>query len=304
MKNRTSNRLSMLHATLSHLKDHAAVTATVPALGAAITTVENKLSALSQPSQIVQADITGVTANTTRLRSAMTDLAVKCSNALSAYADSIKNYDLREKITFTTRALNKKKKVEVVSICQSIHNEAQTNLPVASAFGYSNADVAALQSAIDDYRASSSNPRLALVSKSNAVAVTDAVVRQVIDLFKNQIDRMVNTLKADHPAFVRQYYLLRQIVDLCHTFTKIRGTVTDENDVPLTGVKLTIREARAQKVVDEAISQAEGKFRIPRVTPGDYDFSWTLPGYKPIIETNVHISPGKEVRRKLTMLKV
>lgn len=303
MKNRTGNRVSMLHATLALLKENPAITATIPALGTAISEVETKLTAVNQLNQTALASVKGVTKDTNAIRSAMTALAFKCGSAVSAYASSVSNNDLRVKVTFTVRTLSKMKKEEAGSVCQVIRNEAQANIAAAGAFGYTAADVTALQNAIHAFRAAAANPRLAIIAKTRAVADIDKAVRALIIKFKREIDKMVNTLKENHPAFVSQYYSAREIIDLGHTFTKVRGIVNDENKTPLAGVRVALREPHAKRTVNEAVSQSRGKFHIRKIAPGNYDLIWMLDGYKTVIEPNVRISPGKELRRRLTMLR-
>lgn len=234
----------------------------------------------------------------------MCNIALKCGDALSAYATSINDFDLKEKVTFTLSDLDKLKKTEVTNICQVIHDEANTHIAAAGTYGYVAADVTGLQTAIDLYHTDWQNPRQALIARNNAKATINEIVREVITvLFKNQMDKMVNTLKGTNPTFVEQYYLSREIIDLGSTTAKARGTVKNEINIPLANVLFTVYKAGTTIIEKQVVTDAQGKYTTSHITPGDYDFRWELEGYKVKTEMNVHIAAGKEVRRYIVLEK-
>ena len=79
----------------------------------------------------------------------------------------------------------------------------------------------------------------------------------------------------------------------------MRGTVLDKNDVPLQGVLFVIKKAGTNEKVAEVETDVKGKFTATKLPIGDFDFSWELDGYATVKEENVHISPGKDLRRKI-----
>jgi hypothetical protein len=235
----------------------------------------------------------------------MTVLALKCANATLAYANSTNNNTLAALVDYSESELNNLQKADVDDVCEAIHDATNANLAGATPFGVTATDVTDLQTAIDLYRTASQNPRQALISKSQAKKQADALIKDVIgNLMDGQLDKMANTLKSTNGDFCNGYKQAREIIDLGSTPTRVRGTVLDENDVPLQGVLFEIFETGTANKVAETTTDVKGKFSATKLPMGDFDFSWELDGYATVKEENVHISPGKDLRRKIVMDKV
>jgi len=305
MKNTISNRVNMIRATLTYCDENPAATSGIVAFATVKSAADSKLVLIDALTIIANGTTGGVTLDTNIIRTTMSTLALKCGDSVSAYAASINNNTLRSKVTTTLYALNRLKKEEVDDKCQEIHNEANTHIAAGGAFGYTATDVTDLQTAIDLYRTASQNPRHAIISRSEAISNIKLLVREIIDnLFEKQMDRMVNTLRATNISFVNTYFRNREIIDLGTTHAKVRGTVKDPNDVPLIGVTFTMRLTGQLNKVAETQSALGGKFGVYDIDAGNYDFYWQFPGYQSITETNVKISAGKEIKRKITMQQV
>ncbi len=302
MKNIISNRVNMLRTTLNYLTDNAAATAAIAAFAGVKTTADNKLTLIDQLTQIADGKTGGVTLDTNIVRITMSNIALKCGNAVSAYAASVNNNTLRDRVTFTLPQLNKMKKEEVDDACQTIHDEADTHIADAGPFGYDAADITDLQTAIDLYRTDSQNPRQAIISRSEAKINITLLVREVIDdIFVKQLDKMVNTLKTSNIEFVNSYFRSREIIDLGSTTAKVRGTIKNPEEVPLVGVKFTIRKTGESGITGQTLSTKGGKYGIAKLLPAFYDFTWEYPGYHAHTETNFKIAAGKEIRRNIIL---
>ena len=73
------------------------------------------------------------------------------------------------------------------------------------------------------------------------------------------------------------------------TTGSITGTVADENGTPMAGA---IVNAVGSYGTVSSVSAADGRFRFPRVAPGDYMLSTAFEGYQPA-ETPVHVTLGQ-----------
>jgi len=298
MGTRETNLTNMIRTTLNYCTDNPAPTSGIGAFAGVKTTAENKLILIDQLDQIVVRSVKDVTLDTALIRTTMSNIALKCGDAVSAYASTVNNNILRGKVTYTLPQLNRFKKEEVDDICQTIHDEANTNIAVAGSFGYTSTDVTDLDTAIILYRASMQDPRAFTVSKKQAVANIKLLIRETIDIiFKQQIDRMVNTVKASNADFVQGYYFSREIINLGSTTAKVRGTLRNEEGTFLVGVKFYIVSVSLNQKVAETLSLAGGKYGIANIPADDYDLYWEFPGYQPVTETNLHIPAGKEFMR-------
>jgi len=302
MQNITANRVNMTRTTLNHCTLNPTPTSGIPAFAIVMGTAVNKLILIDQLTQFTNRKIIDVTLDTNLIRIAMSDFALKCGDALSAYAASVNNNILRGQVNFTLAKLNKFKKDEVDDICQTIKELADANILLAGAFGYDATNVSDLDTAIILYRSSMQNPREFTISKKQANAKIKVIVREIIDnLFTNQMDKMVNTVKKTYPDFVQSYYFAREIINIGSTTAKVRGIIRNDEGTYLVGVKFYIVSVSLNQKVAETLSLAGGKYGIANIPADDYDLHWEFPGYQPFIETNLHIPAGKEFTRNKTL---
>jgi hypothetical protein len=303
MQKRDTNRTNMIRATLTWCTDNSAATSSIPMFASIKATVENKLILIDQLTQIDMSGTKGVTLDTLKLRHSMQNIAFKCSCAIGAYAATQKNNTLRAKVNYTLNALNAKKKEEIDDICQTIHDEALTNFAAATSFGYTNPDITDLQTAINLYRQSVQNPRQAIIKRKVAKETLRTLINEIKDtLFKQVMDPMAQTLLLTNPNFVSGYFQAREIIDLGTTHTRVAGTITNPNGTPIPNATFIAHKTGEPQIKVKAQTDTRGRYSIPKFPPGDYDFQWHHPNYKPKTETGVHIRPGKEHKRKIILL--
>lgn len=302
MKTQISNRVNMINTTTSFCDANTTATAGITGFAAVLAVVKGKIVLINSLNQIGEGTTTGVTTDTKLLRKTMTDVALKCANATLGYANSVNNNTLKALVNYSESKLNGMKKEEVDDVCEAIHDATHTNIAAAGPFGVTATDVTDLQTAIDVYRTATQNPRNAIISRSQAKRQVKTMVRDVIENFlTGQMDKMVNTLKSTDNNFWNGYKQAREIIDLGSTTAKVRGTVLDENDVPLKNVTFTVFKAGLPDKVAEVSSDVKGRFKAAKLPAGDFDLKWELNGYKTVREDNVHIAAGKELKRKVVM---
>ena len=302
MKNVLSNRVNMINANITFCDGNTTVTMSIPAFATVLAAIKAKMLLINSYNQIGDGTTKGVTLDTNALRKAMTTLAVKCANATLAFANSTNNNTLAAFVDFSETDLNKMKKEDVDDTCQAIHDATNNNIAGASNFGVTPIDVTDLFAAIALFRVASQNPRNAIISKSQAKVQIKLMVREVIDeLLVKQLDKMANTLKPTQFEFWSGYKQSREIIDLGSTSAKVRGTVLDENDVPLQDVSFTILKTGTNEEVKKVLTDIKGKFNAAQLLPGNFDFVFEKEGFVTVTETNVKISAGKELKRKIVM---
>ncbi len=305
MKTEDSNRVNMINANITICDANTAATAGIPSFVIVLGSVKSKMVLINSLNQIGEGGTTGVTLDTNVLRSEMTARAFKCANATLAYANSTNNNTLAALVNYSETKLNSLKKEVVDDVCEAIHDATDANIAGATNFGVNATDVTDLQTAIDLYRTASQNPRQAIISKSQAKKKVTRMIREVLDdLLVAQLDKMVNTLKLTNKDFFDAYKQSREIIDLGSTSAKVRGTVLDINDAPVKGVEFVIRETGTLTKVAETETDIKGKYGVSKLPVGDFDFEWSKDGYKTVTEENVHISAGKDLRRKIVMRSV
>ncbi len=302
MNRKDTNRVNMIDTTTHYCDLNVAATAGITAFALKLADVKAKMVLINGLNQVVTGTTTGVTLDTNLLRKTMTDYALKCANATKGYANSVNNNTLKALVNYTRAKLDKISKEDVDDVCQTIHDAADDNFAGAAPYGIVATDVTDLQTAINLYRSATQNPRQAIISKSQAVEQSSRMVREVIDdLLEGQLDVMVNTLEITNANFCKGYEQARIIIDLGSTTAKVRGDVRDANTAPLMNVDFTIYETGSLTKVGETSTDVKGKFGISNLPSGNFDFKWEKGGYATVKEENVHIGPGKELKRKIVM---
>jgi hypothetical protein len=77
--------------------------------------------------------------------------------------------------------------------------------------------------------------------------------------------------------------------------------VKTEEDVPLVGVMFRIMETGTQNEVARVFTKVRGVFNASNLPAGNFDFEWSFEGYETVAETDVRISAGKELQRRIVM---
>jgi hypothetical protein len=303
MDNKSANRVNMIRATATLCGNNTTATSGIAAFAGELARVNNNLVLINSLDLIIIGTSKGVTLDTNQLRKTMTDFALLCANATFAYASSVNNNTLKALVDFPEYKLNGQKKDEVDDTCEGIYNAINANQVAVTPFGATAADATSLQTAIGLYRTAMQNPRQAIITKSNAVEQLNTIIRNTIDdLFKDKMDRMVNTLKLSNFNFWDLYFKAREIIDLGSTTAKLRGTVSDNNGNPIAGAIISVHITGQSTEAYKAITDANGEFNISGILPNDYDIFITATGFQPQSEINIHISAGQEVNRDYTLI--
>ena len=299
-----TNRDNMIRATILFCIENSSPTSTINAFGPALLAAQNKVTLIDQLDQIAMGKSKGVTLDTIGIRNAMSSVALKCANAVYGYASATKNNTLKALVDYKPSVLDHLPKEKVDDACQTIRETADANMLNAQNYGITASDTSDLQTAIDLYRMSIQSPRQFIITRSNANKQIGKLIREVIDdLFDGQMDSMVRTLISTNPEHVDKYFLARKIIQLGTTTGKIRGTVSDSDKKPLLGVLISLRLTGDVTIVAYTKTDSEGYFKIDNIKPGNYDIEVTLSGFVTITETDIRFGPGKELRRRYTLLK-
>lgn len=303
MKGRDNNRLRMIDTTIAFCDGNTTATGGITAFATTLASVKAKRLLINGLNQVARGSTKGVTLDTKGLRKVMTEIAVKCANATSAYATATSNNTLLALVDYNESKLNAIPMDEVADVCEGIHDAADANIAGASGYGITATDVTDLQTAIGLYRMAVPNSRGAIISKSQANKQAKAMIKDIIvNWFEKLMDKMVNTLKVSNNDFWKAYFQSREVVDLGTNTAKVRGTVKDENDVPLRNADFTIMETGTQTLVKKAESDIKGKFDADHLPAGNVDFLWEKEGYISVSETNFHIAAGKDYQRRVVMV--
>ena len=130
-----------------------------------------------------------------------------------------------------------------------------------------------------------------------------------------QLSLVAGAPQAFVQAISRPYYVQRPVVPLPERVlmspqthqsalavagaSALSGTVTDRGGGAIPGV--TVRAMRGGTVAGQAVSDTNGRFRLGNVSPGAYDVSFQLSGFRTASYTGVNVSSGMETILNTTM---
>ena len=295
----------MIGTTIDFCEKNNSAWSGITAFAGVLNAVKLKKKEVDEQNEIASVSTKGVTEDVRGLRKKMTELAVRCGAGTLALANTIGDHDLAAKVNFTANKMNKMNKENATGCCQAIKDAAWANAAALAGYGITTDDLNDVQTAIDKYRQKAPNPRLAIINRSKAKGKIAETVRFILDhLLANQLDHMAGTLRFTNPVFHSGYLMAREIIDLGVVHTKLKALLTDQNQVPLVGAKLTVTESETQKVVKTAVSEKDGTVKISPMSVGNVDLKWEAVGYVTKTETGVHVARGKLVRRKVTMRRM
>ncbi len=285
----------MIRTVADFCTANTASTSGITAFAGVLTTVKNKMILIDSLDAIVKSTTTGVTLDTNQLRAAMTSMALRASNAVIAFASPAHNNTLIAQVNYSPTELKHMAKDEVDDVCDAIHTAMHTNILSLAAYGITPADDTDLATAISLYRLSMSDPRQVIISKKDAgVQIKTLIKETTSELFKQQMDRMVNTLIGSDDNFVSQYYSAREVLNLGHTFTKFRGTAKDVDGNALQGATAKLTSLTDATLIYTSVSNNLGFFTNVVVKPGDYIVQYDCPGKVSQVVNPLHFSPGSE----------
>ena len=307
METYLTNKVTAANTVVAFCLKKPAQNATNPitAFAPVLATVQNKLTLINGFDQIVVNGTSGVTLDTTNIRITMVSIADKCANAVLAFANFTSNNTLAATVKYSPSALAKMSKKGIITVCQAIQKAASDNITDAVNYGIILTDPTDLQSAIDLFSTDSTDPRQAAINRKKAGQEIERLVKEIYAIqFKGLMDVMFNTLKSKNKALVDTYYSAREIIDLGTTHTKLRGSITDPNLMPLFKALITLTAPGKSEILYQTFTLINGTFDIVLIKPENYDITYSIEGFITQKQLDFHFKPGYETKHKIVLQPV
>lgn len=213
MNAKQNAKLNMYRATGKQLDDNASIVAANVAFQTAFNKIKANIIAIQTVAQQKSASLTGIAADKSNSKQILCKLAATIAGAVSAYASATKNETLKQEMNLSITTLARTRDEALAPRCQMIHDRATANKDALADYDIKSAQLTALQTAIDNYSAETMKPRHAVSTRKTATANLAALFKENDDILKNQLDKLIELYRADHPDFVQTYESARIIVD-------------------------------------------------------------------------------------------
>jgi len=213
MNKREEAKVSMYKSVEAHCNTNQTIIATSVAFLASFNAFVAKLASLFTNETSAQKKTKGVALDKDGLKQVLIQAAYDIASVVFAYASKTKNETLRQSVSFTITDLDRLKDEFIVPVCTNIKAAANTNLTALADYGVTAAKLTALQTAMDNYAGATPKPRLAKTQKTTDNKNVRAIMKEIDDILKNEMDKTVVVFRAANPNFVTKYTEVRKIVD-------------------------------------------------------------------------------------------
>jgi hypothetical protein len=159
-----------------------------------------------------QAEPSGAADEKVLARALLGDVAFEVAGAAYAYAVNTGNKDLAGKVAITRSQVVRGRDAEVITRCKGIHAVATEYLESLSDYGVTQAKLTALKKKIDTFQNVQPKPRQGRTVKSAATQELNQLFKQVDEVLKDCLDRLVVQFTESAPTFVNEYFAARVVV--------------------------------------------------------------------------------------------
>ncbi len=205
-------KLNMYRTTEQHVDDNAAIAGN-PAFQTAFNKFKANNTAIQTVAQQKSATLTGVAADKSNAKQTLCKLAANLAGIVFAYAAANNNETLKQEMNLPVTTLIRTRDEALVPRCQMIHAKATANLSALGDFGIKTTQLDNLQTAIDQYSATTPKPRTAISNRKTVNANLAALFKENDSILNNQIDKLIEFHRTAHSDFVNTYFSARIIVD-------------------------------------------------------------------------------------------
>ena len=213
MNSRQEAKFSMFRAVQLLCNNNLPIINTNIAFTAAFAIFNSKITLLFGSETVVSKQTKGVAVDKGTLKQILCQSAVDLAALVFAYANRTKNETLKQQVNYAKSDIEKIKDDLIVPTCNNIKKAANDNLAALADYGVTAAMITALQTNIDNYNNAVPKPKLVKATKTTETANIKTTIKDIDNVLKNEMDKLVIGFKAANPNFVSDYKNARVIID-------------------------------------------------------------------------------------------
>lgn len=213
MNARQEAKLSMYRAVEKHVNENTTITNTNAAFTAAFSTFSKKIANLQGSETVVSKQTKGVSADKSVLKTILCRSAADLAALVFAYANKTQNNTLKQEVNYSVSDFKKMSDDLIAPACKNIANAANSNLAALADYGVTAAMISDFEKDMANYSAAVPMPQNVRAAKTTETAAIKATIKEIDDVLKNEMDKLVTTFKTAEPKFVSTYLNVRVIID-------------------------------------------------------------------------------------------
>jgi hypothetical protein len=283
------------------LNANATITSTLPNYAGYFSIIQSTNTQIQAVHVKQEADKSGDTNAKKQLRATLIAQAIDVSRRVVAFATNANNSALLALVDYTESDLKKASDQKLVSICQVIYENANTNVAALASYGVVAKTLSTLQTSITSFNSSIPKGRVDTTDSGDAT-------QQLTTLFKTlttnwaKIDTLVEMVRTSQPNFYNEYQKVRKVIETGTGSLAVKGLVTDAMtgepiknatlSFSLEGNNITAKVAKA--ATDSVIKKTaeKGGFNIKSLPSGMYTVTIKKVGYADQVAT-VAVADGE-----------
>ena len=159
----------------------------------------------------------GATADKAEARDALEEAIFLMCEALGVLAHNTGDNDLAALTDVTVTSLDRMSGEELSHRGAAVLARANAHKTDLQPLQVTQANIDELTETLADFNAARTGPRTATAERAALTKSLTKLVRELLDILRKKVDRMVNLFKRTHPDFVAGYETARVIVDRAAT---------------------------------------------------------------------------------------
>lgn len=259
--------LTGLSATLQAIID------LIPKYSFYVDTLADNIKMIHHYREKQERKTTGTTEVKGELKETLIATTLKVQRKIVALAINNQNSELQKVVTYSKSELTNSADTILTDRCLIVLNTAHQYETELEPYGLTPVLISQLSQDISKFRDFIPNPRLKITIKKDATDELNTLFAQTDDHLK-KMDKVFEITRDDHYEFYRNYKSNRILINPGSHTVAIAGSIKDANEKPIAHVVIT-----EPKTAFRHITGRRGTFRIKKMTPGIYDFTFSKNGY-------------------------
>ncbi|HCY39798.1 MAG TPA: hypothetical protein DHV48_00300 [Prolixibacteraceae bacterium] len=213
MNKQDENKLVMMKALLSFLKQNQAIWQNLQPFVAAVNELENSIAAIEAIRQSTDVDQSGLVTEKKTLRTNLANRSFEVASQIYAMACKTKDMVLQAKVNFPKSELEGQRDGELASTSKTIVGLGWTYLQALIPYGITDVELNSLSALILAYENSLPTARISVSErKANNEKLKGLFVSSKL-ILKDQINRMMVRYQSSNPDFYAGYLSASKVVD-------------------------------------------------------------------------------------------
>jgi len=260
------------------------IVAVLPALVTGIVNLKGLRSDIKAALLVQLGIITGIAYDKKVARALLVKLTAKTARQISSYAHTIGDHDLESSMNYNKSKLEHMSGQNLKVAAQLVLDSGTLHTADLADYGIDAASLHELKDAKTDFEEKMGEPKVARAARKTCTAQLKILFPQVMDLLRNEIDKLVASLPDGNEQFQDDYKNVRNIYDrkgarIKPATTPGNGTITS---VVTNSVDSSFIEDTTAIIVElnkSAVSDEEGVIYFEDVAPGVYTIKFSAETY-------------------------